>query len=461
MIIRTRTSPGRSGPGPSTGVALPRGWANQALRRPRALPPLAARLAGAGFVIGPTLVYFAGFRMLHLTAPELEAPLALVLTAALAGGSLAFAARTRAAHSLNPGLVVAASLIVFSWFPGAALWNEEWEAARAVLAILGAWRIVVLLWQLPQVASLAPAVTLRHHIGAYLAGGLLTSLVTLVIGYQQGLSVLGGARFVGESVGWLNANMVGLVASSTIVVAATATELSWPVRLAPAAISALALAMAESRASLAAVVGSLALGGVLRTAWGGRASKLRAAGFGVLGVLGVGLLLGPLAGTDRAQSLASRSLLGPVVDVAAASSGRSVIWAEAWHEFLRSPVFGHGIGAPASRFENGPLSVLVEVGTFGAVAMIWFYCVVVARAVRQLRAGAASKEASLPLLTMCLVAFQLIHSLGERTHAFQIASPLSNLFLLLVGHLFLVTPNEKEVGRLRSKAHSVLAVRET
>ena len=167
------------------------------------------------------------------------------------------------------------------------------------------------------------------------------------------------------------------------------------------------------------------------------AEKKRYAALWLIGLTGFILIAGPplwenMSKYERIQSLISRSTGGDK-SVNDPVGGRQVLIIDALNRLKESPVIGFGFLSGASRIENGYISILLESGILGLLGYLMLLAAVVASAWRLYRKSTDPFVRNLGRYTLCVTVFICVHGFGERSHGFQGASMVANLWLLLAG----------------------------
>lgn len=262
---------------------------------------------------------------------------------------------------------------------------------------------------------------------AFLAGSLRVAA-------GSGFGIFSSDRLNGgETLDWVNPNVIGLYAAGAVLVAMLADFIPRVARVAVVLLALYLLLLSQSRTSIAALAGALVVFTILKM----RARRLV-----------VGLVLAALVISFGAVLLDLDSIASAIPSLGSIQSmleryqrddgfgGRLAIIQKAQERIAQAPLFGYGFMSPDSRFENGYLSLAVESGLLGLGAYLVLMILTFYRGIRLYRRPVRGEDSTFVLALLCFSTFIVIHGLGERTHGFQAASMLSNAWAVLAGFLF-------------------------
>jgi len=391
-----------------------------------------------GFLLHSTLaLLFVGMSVTIavavLIAPyNFELPQYIFMVILLAVSVLAFFVQGEGSSRtffLVDSLVV---LMTFSGLPGLVLGQSQelWRSFFFV-AVLGL-RNYVLFVVLPRSYLFTETYAWEKAMRWVLAASFLIMLGSFRTATLSGASLESSTRLTGEGNLWLNANTTGLLTAIGILVVFMSSEVPFLLRILLGAFGGYVLLLSESRTSMLALVATLVTSLLFSLA-----EKRRYAATWLIGLAAVILLAGPpvwekMSKYERIHSIISRSTGGDK-SVSDPVGGRQVLIMDALNRLKESPVIGFGFLSGASRIENGYISILLESGILGLVAYLMLLAAVVASAWRIYRRSTEPFVKNLGRYTLCVTVFICIHGFGERSHGFQGASMVSNLWLLLSG----------------------------
>jgi O-antigen ligase len=275
----------------------------------------------------------------------------------------------------------------------------------------------------------------------------LVAIMVVIVGSLQTASVYGvtlrsSGRLTGEGHAWLNANTTGLYCAYAVLICAMARFLRAWVRLTIAALAAYSLILTQSRTAMLALLGALVLNYVI-------VFIRRKA----LGIVVVTLLI--FASLVIMSQESASSYFGSIPQIAAIQNrftgrtlefGRSDVLDRGMNTMSVAPIFGLGYAVDEARFENGYLNLACETGIVGLTAYLLFVFAVLVRSRRLLKAPDKSRQRALGQYLACSVVFLMIHALGERSHLFQLGTPVANCSAMLAGIAF-----GPQLGLVRSR----------
>jgi O-antigen ligase len=323
-------------------------------------------------------------------------------------------------------------LMTLSGLPGLVMGQSQ-ELWRSVffVVVLGL-RNYVLFVVLPRSYLFTETYAWEKAMRWVLLASFIIILGSLRTASLAGASLDSGTRLTGEGTVWLNANTTGLLTSIGILVVFMSSEVPFWLRICFGAVGGYVLLLAESRTSMLALAAAL-----VTSLFFSLAEKRRYAAVWLMGLAAVILLAGPplwdkMSEYERVQSIISRSTGGDK-SINDPVGGRQVLFMDALNRLKESPAIGFGYLSGASRIENGYLSILLESGVLGLATYLMLLAAVVASAWRVYRKSAEPFVKNLGRYTLVLTVFICVHGFGERSHGFQGASMVSNLWLLLSG----------------------------
>ncbi len=266
-----------------------------------------------------------------------------------------------------------------------------------------------------------------------LIASAIVTVGSLRAAWLTNTSLYSSVRLTGEGNNWLNANSTGVYAATGALAAAMLPSLPAWMRMALVAAHSYVLLLSQSRASMLALVAGVLTYLVLA---GRKLGAILVTVLAAAGYMAAPTLIDELRTADFGQI---RALIERTDAIRADPwSGRERIIRDAWQRVQESPLVGYGF--QTGGFENGFLSVGIESGLVGLTAYLAIVAVVIRRSVRLLRLRHRLEMQYLARCTLCLTAFTLAHSLGEKTApVFQIGLTASNAWAILAGLVFVHT----------------------
>ncbi len=259
-------------------------------------------------------------------------------------------------------------------------------------------------------------------------------------------SLYSTSRLTGEGNNWLNANSSGVYVATGALAAIMARSIPLWLKAILLGMNTYVLLLTQSRTSMLA----LAAGVIAFIALTGRrVGAVLVAGIALGSYFAIPVLLNTLrtAGIGQISALIERT------DTLRADrwSGRKGIIHQAMERIDESPFVGYGF--QSGGFENGYLSVAIETGLVGFAAYLAIIFGVVRRSFRLLLTRSSPEMHQLARCTLCLTAFTLVHSFGEKTApVFQIGLTASNAWAILAGLVFVHTSRHTATARMPKPA---------
>jgi hypothetical protein len=318
-----------------------------------------------------------------------------------------------------PAVVVLMGLPGILIEPGSTLLN------RIAWTGLLAFRSFLLFAALPRVASFREGEPERQierlalvAVGATVVAAIYTSVVS-------GVSLESHVRLTGEGNDWINANTTGLIAAFGVVLAANSLlSRFWKTLLVVPSIYVLILT--QSRTSMAAMLAALAATAALTFRNSGRLVRIVMVAACLLAALSLPMFMDLASDVPQLESAFRRTSADSSLKL------REEKARDAWVRIIESPVVGYGFLAEDSRFENGGLTLAIEIGLVGLLLCAAWTGVLVMEAWRLHRSTDVFDRRRGAVL-IALTVFLLVHSFGERTHPLQLASLPSNAWLAFAG----------------------------
>lgn len=374
-----------------------------------------------------------GISLASIVAPGKEVVLRLVFLMVFTITSLfAYVIRRYGAWKFNFPADILLLVITLSGLPGLSLGSSQ--DARISLAYFGvlALRNYVLFIALPRSMLVPKTAAWEESLRWILVASVIVMLGSLHTAASLGVSLSSGTRLTGEGNNWMNTNTSGLLVSIGILVVVLDRTLKLWVRLALGALGCYVLILTESRTSLLALAGGILANSFL-SLYGGKKFWLLA-GIALIGgaMLHKPVLWDKLTETKRIQSIVWRTSGGDRT-AGDAFGGRTELIGNALDRLRESPLVGFGYMSEGARIENGYVSILMESGIVGLGGYTVFTLLVGSSSWKLFRRAKSISLRNLGRYTLCITAFLLFHGLGERSHGFQIASMVSNAWLLLGG----------------------------
>jgi len=383
-----------------------------------------------------TLLFGMVAALVYLTATASGKPPETTMVAVLAGAVLFTLALDAWGMLRAPRLMAVQVLVVaitLSGAPGLLLHPAgEMLTGMTFLLLLGL-RNYICFAGIPQSRIAATRPAERAILWWFLGVVVVVVVGALSTANRIGISLNSAARLTGEGNAWLNANTTGLYCAYGVVVCAMASFVPWWIRLSVAAPALYCIILTQSRTSFAAAI--VAFGVNLVIVYARR--KLLGIGVAVCGVCALFLWQNSLLSLiDSVPHFVSS--LNVAQDFSGTANTRVETVQHGLETWSQAPIFGFGYGGDGSRLENGYLSLACETGGVGLSLYLCFVALMLRQARRLLKTPQNTRSYSLGRYLLCTTVFVLVHALGERTHGFQIASPVSNSWAMLCSLAFTV-----------------------
>lgn len=257
--------------------------------------------------------------------------------------------------------------------------------------------------------------------------------------FREGLS-LESVNRLGASATWLNPNTTGLYCAFGALICLIAGFLPGWIRLAVGALSLYCLLLSQSRTAIIALVAasatSLALTRQRRRLVIVIAALIICTGIGVSDSLVEATMSYPIVSATIARFTAAQEDTRKTARLEVLQNGLT-LWESA-------PALGVGYGRSDTHFENGYLSIACESGALGLMVYLLFLGMLIRRA-RILANGYGPEATELGRWIIAIVVFLSVHAMGERSHLFQLASPVSSCGALLASLAFRVADPKRRI----------------
>jgi O-antigen ligase len=344
-------------------------------------------------------------------------------------------------------------LVTLSGLPGLAS-SGQIEYSGMIFFTLLAVRNYICFWGIPASVPASHGRAQRAVLIWTLAATTVVAVGSLLTAQRLGVSLGSSIRLTGENHGWLNANTTGVYCAFGILICLIVDFFPAWIRLSIGILSAYCLILSQSRTAIVALLLAAITFMML---------SIRRKQLPILLALSMVLIMTGAAEPifEQAQSTPAVSAVidrftGARFNVDKTNRMETIEKGIALWE--SEPVFGVGYGRDDTHFENAFLSIACESGALG----LSFYLMCLGLVLKRAWALAYSNGEDARQLGKWLIAisvFILVHGLGERSHAFQIASPVSNCFALLSALAFRVACRSTTPRGLRTLSVGLTGLR--
>lgn len=286
--------------------------------------------------------------------------------------------------------------------------------------------------------------SLNRMMGWTLAACTTLNLLSLQFAFSTGIGLSSVRRLGEDDRSYMSMNTASGFATLAAALAIT-LPLKWWIRYPALLLGIYITLLTQSRGALAGLIFTMVLTGALAL-WqtDARRRAMILAWIGGLVVLS-GALIPAASQIGPVQRMIART------QAADPTTGRVSILSEALDLVTENPVLGVGWSSPGTRFENGPLSLAVEIGvpaTFFTYALVFWTMFYAFRMIR----SPDPDTAYVGKICAIMLTFLFLRGLTERMHIFQLSNSLSNLWLFLTGLIVQQHLTSRQVIRARYTA---------
>ncbi|MFZ4507131.1 MAG: O-antigen ligase family protein [Fimbriimonas sp.] len=139
------------------------------------------------------------------------------------------------------------------------------------------------------------------------------------------------------------------------------------------------------------------------------------------------------------------------------TTGRGETFRAAWEHITTSPYYGHGWNSDGSRFEQGMLSLGVEVGVLGVFAYGILTLLAFGVAAKLLFNPDFAEHRHMGYALLVFLVFLLFRGIGERNHLFQTTTAGANGSFILLGYGYTVIHATSVARKVARQKESKLA----
>jgi O-antigen ligase len=356
---------------------------------------------------------------------SLQAALALVL-GATAAVALLLAVQGMSEHRLPGPIWAMLVCITLSGVPGMTLNPNEAFDKNLPFLLLLVVRNAVCFFAIP-LSLAAQRSRLEDSLCKWaLAAAAIVAVTTLWVTDRAALSLQSTTRLSGTATGWLNGNTTAACCAYGLLVCAMAKFIPRQIRLFLALPMLLCLLLTQSRTAMAAL--AISLGTLFVISYRRRTAV-------AVAIVSMALVL-TVFFWQNVASLSAIPVLNSIVNRLQGPTGygddmRAAVIQNGLDTWSQAPIFGQGFNAQDTRFENGYLSLACETGAIGLLLYLGFVALVGLQIRRLLATPDNSRASMVGRYLLCTTVFVLVHGLGERSHAFQLGSFVSNIWAML------------------------------
>lgn len=401
-------------------------------------PPISARRATKGFAAAFPLQSTLGVLLLGMVMAllipatnssfsEASGPAMAVVLSACAAMTV-FGLRGKSGLQLPTAVWLIIVCITLAGIPGMAFDPAGAKDRGLPFLILLMVRTYVCFFAIPLSLAAKSSLLERSLCKWALAITALISVGTILVAGRAGISLQSASRLAGKDNGWINMNSVALFCAFGLLICVMATFIPRLFRLVIGVPALYCLTISQSRTAIVALTISVAVYYMI---------SFRRRKAVSIAIVAVALLLMVLFFSNVASIVRSIPQLNAIADrfggqLERGDDMRSGVIQHGLEVWSQAPILGHGFNADDSHFENGFLSIACESGAIGLLLYLGFVGLGLNQIMRLMSTPEGTRSYTIGTYLLCITIFLLLHSIGERTHAFQIASPVSNIWAMLI-----------------------------
>ena len=267
----------------------------------------------------------------------------------------------------------------------------------------------------------------------WIASTVIIDIGSLIFAGMHNMLLPSSHRLHGTGQGWLHANHIANYSSCSVLGCCLYKKTNPVVKMSIIAVGLYVLVLTQGRTSLIALPVALLLYFVLKNITKAR----RIIAFIILFAL-TGISAGTLIfASIKEQPAYVRLTNGLSNEGDSAASGRLVNTRAALELVSASPVFG--LGYRAFAYENGLISLTVEVGFIGILLYCIFVFSIFFRALNIVFKSTDEYLVNVANIIIVITVFIFVRSLGERINLSMISDPITSVWFILSGYMLTST----------------------